>query len=112
MKFYAIGFKSYVEIRQAEKAPQAHHSAVTRSCKVKIPVLTYPDDSPWGVFIDRVVDKKLKITCVYHEGGEVIKSMKTDKFRRKTKLSLRNGEMIELPKDVAAQFLTGKDDDE
>jgi len=84
-KFYAIGFKQYVELRQAIKKPVEE---VTET-------MIKSDFSK----------TKFKLRVVHHIGGRVVKTMLGNKFTAVSGLYVGEGEMVEVPSAVAKRFL-------
>lgn len=96
-KFYAIGFKHHVELRVAIQPPKAYRSALLRNVSQQVynPGWANRGQQPY-----KLVDKKAKFNVVYHEGGRVIGVVPIVKFRRQAKVSIRNGQRIEVSAKV------------
>ena len=94
---WAIGFKHHVELRTSAEQPKRIRTVVRRKFLV-------PRFSPiTGALVGH--DPQMKeLTQVYHEGGRVSATIKSDVLRRRYGVAVKYGEVREIPTSVFVQI--------
>ena len=109
---YAIGWKGWVELRQADKPPKAittRASKMIKERKIDYNAWDYYGSPKW-----KTVDSEVKIINVFFEGGKTLNTLSADSFCRVAKTSPpRYRQMITLTPAAAKRlkekgYLNGK----
>ena len=89
---YAIGFRDWIELREATKPPREYRTSFVRNVKQR-----------YGFFpLEKV---PFKFTVVTHMGGKVICTLKRATFNKRVPgLVVHTGEMKLVPSRAASQF--------
>ncbi len=96
MKYYAVAFKGWVEIRKAAVRPKRHVTTFVRKGEMEV-----RDGNRWipGTYhyALKKVPLTVKLKSVYHEGGSVVATLKTHMLMQTGKFkSLRTGTCLNL----------------
>ena len=88
-RVFAIGFKNWIELRSSVRPP------IEEVTTCLIPPR------------NRLYKNRFKIKVVHHKGGRVLKCLKGNGIYGGPNgyIIVPDGQMVELPSDVAAQFL-------
>lgn len=107
-KYYAIGLtKEWVQLRIADKPPNAHKSEVVKAIKERVEDFDYYH-SYYRPPKFKTLSRDFKLSVTYHVGGKVLCTVKAGKFRQLTYLRLKVGEMRELTDVKAKRVLEHK----
>ena len=86
---YAVGFKHWVELREAEKAPSPHTSTAVRKAKVSRRIW----DQRLYVYKTVHEDKDLKLKVITFNGGKVIAAVQQRMFANIVGCKLEEGKV-------------------
>ena len=106
-RFFAVGFKNWIEIRSSNKPPIKHKSASVREVPVGDPRSRYYNERTGKISFRKYINKEYKISCVHYIGGKVIGTLKANSFIGIVGFGVLMNDMIELTdaqvKQIAAK---------
>lgn len=88
-RFWAIGFKGWVEVRRAVEQPKKVVTEAVRRFKTRLP----GHGNEW-------VPQQTKIVSVVFEGGKVVGVYRAEAFRRAMGVAVDSDVMREIPRDL------------
>lgn len=103
-KYYAIGFKGWVELRQSLTKPKAVKSIL----ETEVEQTTYIISDSWPYSEPKKVMKMKEFTSTFYDGGKVLRTISYSKFRKLTGLSVGAGIMIPISKVEADEVLKSR----
>ena len=104
MKYYAVSFGEWIELRQAMKPPKEMVTEVSRGT-VKEKVATgeiYINQNGFHQYRMKTVTRPVTLKVIAHEGGRVICAIRDNRFFSLTRRDIERGQMIALT-DIQAQ---------
>jgi len=110
MKYYAVSFGEWIELRQAVKPPKEMITEVKRGT-VKEKVSTgeiYINKLGYHQYRMKTIESPIVLKVVAHEGGRVICAIRDNRFFGLTRLDIERGQMRELTNEQADKILTFK----
>lgn len=110
MKYYAVSFGEWIELRQAVKPPKEVVTEVSRGT-IKEKVMTgkiYVDQLGYPKYCMKTITRPVTLKVTAHEGGRVICAIRDNRFFGLTRLDIERGQMRELTDAQANKILTFK----
>ena len=110
MKYYAVSFGEWIELRQAVKPPKEMITEVNRGT-VKEKVMTgeiYVNQAGYHQHRMKTVTRPIILKMIAHEGGRVICAIRDNRFFSLTRRDIERGQMIELTDAQADKILAFK----
>jgi hypothetical protein len=96
MSIYAIGMKGWVELRRCRRIPKCVETKATVVATRRVSYMHYTDDEPWGYTRWRKVPVNTTIKNIFYKGGKKIGILKSTKFAALTRVSIRDGGIIQV----------------
>lgn len=107
MPIYAVGFKNWVELREADKAPKAIVSTASVKTEGGGGLGTPYFDREAGFVKYRKVSKVMKIKSIIFEGGKVLTAIPSSRFSYTLGMTLAAGKTMLLTPEWAKTLLDG-----
>ena len=110
MKYYAISFGEWIELRQAVKPPKEVVTEVNRGT-ITEKVITgelYLTKAGYHTYRMKNVTVPVVLKVTAHEGGRVICTIRDNRFFSLTRLDIERGQMIALTDIQADKILAFK----
>ncbi len=102
-KIWAVGMRDWVELRESKDAPRPKVSSAKKSLEketIRIPI--YDDRGMWtGRRETKTTASSLVMKMVTFDGGKVKATLKRRSFTERTGIPLREGDVREVPPDLA-----------
>lgn len=110
MKYYAISFGEWIELRQVVKPPKEVVTEVNRGTiteKVSTGEI-YINKAGYHQYRMKTVTRPVTLKVITHEGGRVICAIRDNRFFSLTRLDIERGQMIALTNIQADKILAFK----
>src|ERR1035437_1716082 len=104
MKYYAVSFGEWIELRQAMKPPKEMVTEISRGT-IKEKVSTgeiYINKLGYHQYRMKTIERPITLKVTAHEGGRVICAIRDNRFFSLTRRDIERGQMIALT-DIQAQ---------
>lgn len=103
MKIWAVGMKEWVELRESKDPPKCKiSSGKTSSHKEVQSFPVYDENGRWtGRRVKKTIRAELTMKMTTFEGGKVKATLKRRSFMDRTNISLKEGDIKEVPPDLA-----------
>jgi hypothetical protein len=110
LQLYALGMKGWVEVRVGKVLPKAHTTSTPKLIEETREQRRRIDDSAysWGwrwEFYTVCQKRRIMLTTTIWEGGRVLGSMRSRRFRALSGTSTRDGHAIVVPTRAHAAIL-------
>lgn len=100
-KFWAVGLKNWVELRESASAPVANVTKAEKVIKERVPKIVKAMVAGQFKVEQKLVKKTVVIKAVTFEGGKVVATVEMNRFRSETGLSIKPEMVVEVPEDYA-----------
>lgn len=109
MRFFAIGFKGWTEIRKSKVPPKPHESSVTTTVNINRSRFEWDQRMYGGAggYRHRNVSKpkEVVLTSTTYAGGRVVKTLKSTRFTKISNLVVKPGGIAELTPEIVEKVL-------
>lgn len=108
-KYFAVGLKGWVQVRQAAKPPKLTTSKAVADI-VETDMVWEPakNGRPDGWYL-RKTPKKLVLKSDLYVGGRTLATVSQKTFRKKLKLIIGEGKLLELTQEQAKTIISKKE---